>query len=180
MSVKELLAEHRTRIAEKWIEAVNGTYPFGTIGFLRTQSNPFVNPVGQRNREAAQAMLQSLIDEEPDQEALTAALEEFVKVRAVQSFSPEQAVGIVYALKPIVYEILGARLEEEAKTKGLDDIKWFERHVDALALTAFGIYSRCRDTMAEMRIDEFKRRHSQIIRQAERVLNEKFPEHKLK
>lgn len=180
MSLRDLLAEKRAEIADKWLEAVNGTYPFGTIGFLRTRRDPFVNPVGQRNRQAAEAFTAALLEAEPDQEALSAAIDEFIKVRAVQDFSPEDAVGIILALKPVIGAVLGGRLDAYVKEHGLEEYRLLEGHIDALALLAFGSYARCREKMAGMRIDEFKRRHSQIIRQAERVLNQQFPEHRLK
>lgn len=180
MGIKDLLAGHQEQIKEKWIEAVNSTYPFGTIGFLRAQNNPFVNPVGERNREAAAALVQSFLDDTPNQEELSEVIEEFIRVRAIQDFSAEDAFGIVYALKPIIYDILGDKLDEHAKARGLGDIRWLDSHIDALVLLAFGAYCRCRDKLADMRVDDFKRRHSQIIRQAERVLNQKFPEHRLK
>lgn len=180
MSLKNLLAAEQKNIAEKWLQAVSGTYPFGTVGFLRTKKDPFINPVGQRNNVAAEAFVSSLLDDEPDEDALAEVIEEFVRVRAVQNFSPEDAVGIILALKPIISEVLGDKLTNYIKEHGLREYQLLEGHIDALTLLSFGSYVRCREKMAEMRIDEFKRRHSQIIRQAERVLNEKFPEHRLK
>lgn len=180
MSLKDLVAEKQKEIAAKWVEAVNGTYPFGTIGFLRTKKDPFVNPVGQRNSAAAETFVSSLLDDEPDAEALGAVIDEFIKVRAVQNFSPEDAVGIILALKPIISEILGDNLTTYIKEHGLGEYQLLEGHIDALTLLAFGSYTRSREKLADLRIDEFKRRHSQIIRQAERLMNEKFPEHRLK
>lgn len=180
MSLKDLLAEKQKDIADKWVQAVNGTYPFGTIGFLRTKSDPFINPVGQRNKETARAFVSSFLDDEPDAEELSKVIGEFVKVRAIQDFTPEDAVGIILALKPIISETLGDRLTAYVREHGLKEYQLLEGHIDALALLAFGAYARCQSKVADMRVDEFKRRHSQIIRQAERLMNKEFPEHRLK
>ena len=180
MSLKNLLVEQQKEIAEKWIQAVSGTYPFSTVGFLRTKSDPFINPVGQRNKVAAESFVAALLADEPDQEELSEVIDEFIKVRAIQNFCPEDAVGIILALKPIINEVLGDKLVRHIKEHGLTEYRLLEGRIDAINLLAFGAYVRCREKVAEMRIDEFKRRHSQIIRQAERVLNEKFPEHRLK
>ena len=180
MSLKDLLAEKQDEIAEKWVQAVNGTYPFGTVGFLRTKSDPFINPVGQRNKETARAFVASFLDNEPDADELSKVIDEFIRVRAVQDFSPEDAAGIIMALKPIISETLGSRLNAYVKEHGLKEYQLLEGHIDALALLAFGAYARCQNKMADMRVDEFKRRHSQIIRQAERLMNKEFPEHRLK
>lgn len=180
MSLKNLLAEKRKEIAEKWVQAVNGTYPFGTVGFLRTKSDPFVNPVGQRNREAAEAFVSSLLEDEPDADALARVTEEFVRVRAIQDFTPQNAVGVILALKPIINEVLGEKLTLYVKENGLEEYRHMEGHIDALLLLAFNAYTACQNKVADMRINEFKRSHSQIIRRAERVLGEEFPEHRLK
>lgn len=180
MSLKDLLAEKKQDLAEKWMAAVNGTYPFGTVGFLRTKTDPFINPVGKRNRVAAEAFVAGLCEDEPDADALARVIDEFVKVRAVQDFSPADAVGIILALKPIISEVLGESLVTYVKEHGLEEYRLMDGYIDALALLAFGSYVSCREKMADMRINEFKRAHSQVIRQAERVLNQKFPEHRLK
>lgn len=180
MNLKNLLAEKQKEIAEKWVQAVSGTYPFGTVGFLRTKTNPFINPVGQRNKVAAEAFVSALLVDEPNQAELSEVIDEFIKVRAIQNFCPEDAVGIILALKPIINEILGDKIFSYAKEHGLKEYQLLEGRIDALALLAFGSYARCREKLADMRIDEFKRRHSQIIRQAERILNRELPEHRLK
>lgn len=175
-----MLAEKQNELADKWSQAVSGTYPFGTVGFLRTKSDPFINPVGKRNNVTAEAFVAALLADEPDLEELSAVIDEFIRVRAIQEFSPEDAIGIVLALKPIIYEVLGDKLTNYVKAHGLKEFQLLEGRIDALSLLSFGAYTRCREKVANMRIDEFKRRHSQIIRQAERVLNKEFPEHRLK
>lgn len=184
MSLIDLLAEKQKDIAVKWVDAVSGTYPFGTVGFLRTKNDPFINPVGKRNRVAAEAFVACLCADaaalEADETGLAAIIDEFVKVRAVQDFSPEDAIGIIFALKPIITEVLGESLITYIKEHGLDEYRLLEGRIDAIALMAFGAYARSRDKMADMRIDEFKRAHSQIIRQAERLMNRELPEHRLK
>lgn len=180
MSLKNLLAEKQNEIVEKWIQAVSGTYPFGTIGFLRTKSDRFINPVGQRNKAAAELFTAAILDDGIDQDELGEVIDEFIRVRAIQDFSPEDAVGIIWALKPIINDVLGDSLDAYIKEHGLKEYRAVEGRIDAITLLAFGSYTRCREKVSAMRIDEFKRSHSQIIRRAERVLNEKFPEHRLK
>lgn len=180
MSLKDIVAKNQKEITAKWIEAVNGSYPFGTVGFLRTKTNQFINPVGYRNNVAAEAFVACLFEDEPEEEAISGIIDEFIKVRAVQDFSVEDAVGIILALKPVISDVLGESLEAYIKENGLKEYRILEGHIDALTLLAFGAYTRCREKMADLRVDEFKRKHSQIIRQAERVLNQKFPEHRLK
>ena len=76
MTLKELLLSCRETVTKRWAEAVHGSYPFGTIGFLRTQSNRFANPVGHRTGEAATALFAVLLAEDPDPESLGQALQD--------------------------------------------------------------------------------------------------------
>ena len=218
MSLKQHLAEKKSVIIEKWIAAVHGTYPFGTIGFLRTQQNPFVNPVGERTKVAAEAFVSALLESGEASGAgtpetggtadkMAAALDEFMRVRAIQDFSAEEAVGVFFALKQIISEVLeespylpgrpghaeqtgpshksggsGEAAEErggkEFFARQLRERLELESNIDALAVMAFGSYARHRDLLADLRVKEFKRRHSQVIRRAERTLGEDLSEYK--
>lgn len=159
------LEEHRGEIITRWIEIVHGTYPFDTIGFLRTRKDRFANPVGYRTEEAAKALVEVLFNEEPDQDALGVAVEEIIRVRAIQDFPPETAVGVIFALKDIVRGVMRrtALMAECAPA-----LLALESRVDAVALLAFGSYARCRETLHRLKVDEYKRQHSQLFRLAER------------
>lgn len=161
----ETLEPCRDEIVARWVGIVHGTYPFDTIGFLRTKKDQFANPVGYRTEEAAKALIQVVFSETPDEEALGKAVEEIIRVRAIQDFSPENAVGVIYAMKGIVRDFLrrAGRLEET-----LPALLALESRIDAVALLAFGAYARCRETLHRLRVDEVKRQYSQILRLAEK------------
>ena len=170
-----LLWPHKEHITKRWIDIVHGSYPFETVGFLRTRKDQFANPVGYRTEQAAAALLDVLFTEAPDQAALGDAVEEIIRVRAIQDFPPETAVGIIFAMKDIVREIV-----EKSGQGALcyPALLTLESRIDAVALIAFGIYARCREKMHLLKVEEFKRRHSQIVRLAERKtgLQESAPE----
>lgn len=159
------LEANKDHIISRWVEIVHGTYPFDTVGFLRTIKDRFANPVAYRTEEAARALMDAVFNEEPDQEKLTIAVEEIIKVRAIQDFPPETAVGVVFAMKDIVRDVLrrSAGLSECAPA-----LLALESRIDAVALLAFGAYARSRETLHRLKVDEFKRQHSQLLRLAER------------
>lgn len=160
-ALHEVLAPHKDAILERWKGVVHGTYPFDTIGFLRTKTDQFSNPVGHRTEKAAEAIGDVIFSENPDIEALQKAIDEIVQVRAVQIFSPENAVGIFFALKDIVRDVVNesGRLEECAHA-----LLAMESRVDSVALVAFGIYARYREKLHLIRVEEVKRGISQIKR----------------
>lgn len=160
-----LLLPKREAMAARWIEIVHGTYPFDTIGFLRTRKDRFANPVGYRTEEAAKALMDVLFADQPDEESLRKAVDEIIRVRAVQDFAPETAVGVFFALKDIVRQVVE---ESNQLADVMPALLKLESRIDAVVLMAFGAYARFRETLHLMKVDEFKRLNSQILRLAEK------------
>ncbi len=156
---------HKEAMSKRWVDTVHGTYPFETIGFLRTRKDQFANPVGYRTDEAAKALMGVIFSDTLDQEATLRAVEEIIRVRAVQDFSPEHAVGIFFAMKEIVRDTL-AKIGQAREF--LSELLAVESRIDAVALLAFGAYARNRETLHRLKVQEYKRQHSQILRLAEK------------
>jgi hypothetical protein len=74
------------------------------------------------------------------------AVEEIVRLRAVQDCSATDAVSFVFALRQIVRE-------HHAEAEFAD----MERRIDQLALLTFDQYTKCREDLALVRINEAKR-----------------------
>jgi len=161
----ELCRTEREKILAKWIEAVFSSYPLDMTGFARTQEDPFGNPGGHAVRLALEAMYTAVSGEPSPEKLLRDALEMFVKLRAVQNFSPIQALGVVYLLKPLLRErVLPACLRNGL----LDEYLEAESRLDAAALLACEIYTTSRERIFEERVGEIKRRHAQIVRWAQK------------
>lgn len=156
---------HKEAMTERWVNTVHGTYPFDTIGFLRTREDRFANPVGYRTREAAMALMDVIFSDEPDADAVSKAVDEIIRVRAIQDFTPEHAVGIFFAMKEVVRDVVAAAGQTAELVPALLAL---ESRIDAVALIAFGAYARCRETLHMMKADEYRRKHSQILRLAEK------------
>jgi hypothetical protein len=74
-------------------------------------------------------------------------------------------VGVFYAIKEIVRDTIRehGRMEDV-----IPALLVLESRIDAVALLAFGAYARCRETLHGLKVEEFKRQYSQILRLAER------------
>jgi hypothetical protein len=153
-------------MVKRWVDVVHGTYPFATVGFLRTVGDRFANPVGFRTKEAAHALMETIFAETPDEEGIKKAVDEIIHVRAIQDFSPETAVGIFFAMKDIVRDVL--RSLEDARVELMPALWVLESRIDAVALLAFGAYARSREALHQLRVEETKRRYSQVLRLAEK------------
>jgi hypothetical protein len=103
-----LLAPQRDRLAAAWLSRTLLTYPEATARFLGEERDPFRNPVGRALAAGLRALLDELLGE-MDAARLIGALDPIVRMRAVQDFTPRQAVGFVFLAKPLLRETCQAQ-----------------------------------------------------------------------
>jgi hypothetical protein len=153
--LREWLAAQRQAILEAWIARTVDTYPPQAARLLREQRDPFRNPVGQVLREGLPALLEVLLGG-GDLEAALPDLDRVVRLRAVQDFTPGEAVGFLFLLKGILRDVLGATGGQLGGPPG--PIEALEDRIDRLVLLGFDRYAACREQMAEIRVNEARRR----------------------
>jgi hypothetical protein len=90
-------------------------------------------------------------------------LDDFVRIRAVQQFSPSHAVGFVFLVKRAVREHLSQDL---TNAELWQELLVFESKVDNLALLSFDLYMQCREKLFEIRATEIRNRTSRIVDRA--------------
>ncbi len=149
MSLPRALTERREEILDAWIDRILGTYPPEAARFLRREKDPFRNPVGAGIARESRALYDALLAG-ASPEDLTPVLDGIVRIRAVQSFTPSEAVSFLVLLKDVVREIL----EEEL---GVRALRPFEARVDRAVLLAFDVYMACREQMYEIRARQARR-----------------------
>ena len=141
------LTEFRDDILERWIDGIIEGYPEETAKFLRSQGDRFANPVGASLREGLAEILDGVLrDVEPDQ--LTSALDNVIRVRAVQDFKPSAAVGFVFDLKHLLREFAGEGVDGRMDT--------LDHRIERLGLCAFDVYTSCREEMWKIRLREIR------------------------
>ena len=144
MGLKKILEQEKKGIVSQWVDRLIATYPADTVKFLNAQKDPFANPVGHQARQALADTFDELIAG-ADPKKLATGLDPLIRVRAVQTmFSPSQAVGFVFLLKPLVRQTLKDRHHEPTVAR---ELIAFENDLDDLALIAFDIYVQCRETI---------------------------------
>lgn len=152
MRLEFFLEQKKTIILKQWFDRIVQTYPADTSSFLKSQKDPFANPVGGTFKPGMEAILDILLSGW-DQEAVNSFLDPLIRIRAVQGFTPSQAVSFIFILKNIVREILKKPIKD-----GLDvnEILRFESKIDELGLLAFNIYMACREKIYQLQADEVK------------------------
>ncbi|HEY8909039.1 MAG TPA: RsbRD N-terminal domain-containing protein [Desulfosporosinus sp.] len=162
MKLKDLLEEKRPAITKKWFDAVMETYPTDTSGFLKKQKDMFANPVGHVISQGVESILEALIQGKELSESVP-FLEDIIKVRAVQDFTPSKAMSFIFLLKKVVREELDKEIRQNQM---YDALLEFESKIDDLALFAFDIYSKCREQLNELKTDELKRMTFTLLKKA--------------
>ena len=162
--LRDVLLPHRSEVLDRWRGLVLDSYPEEAARFFRREKDRFKNPVGQSIHRATGTILDGALLGR-DAEGVPEALESLVRIRAVQDFSPSEAVAFVFQLKRAVREVLEKAPEEAPPAAALADL---ESRVDALALSAFETYTRCREELFEIRLRASKRRVAVMLDRFER------------
>jgi hypothetical protein len=147
-SLLELTASQREAVVRKWLAHTSSSYPDQTTRFLLDTQDPFRNPVGSALKKGLPVLFDQLAGEF-SMEQIAPALDDIVRIRAVQDFSASQAVGFIFHLKEITREELGP------ETPGLAAL---DKRIDRLAQAAFDIYMECREKTWRIQVREAKRR----------------------
>lgn len=162
MDLKTLLQEKRSHIIKKWCDVVLSTYPEQSQKFLRNQKDGIANPVGSTISEGIESIYDELL-KETESEEISLFLDNIIRVRAIQDFSPSEGVSFIFRLKGIIREAL----EDDIRQGEIsEELVAFESKIDGLALLCFDIYTQCRQKIFDIRINEIKNRSSRLLKMA--------------
>lgn len=164
-SVWEQLEVKGASILVKWSQLILDTYPADTANFLQHERDRFINPVGYIISQEIKVIYDELLHG-MDLEKLTASLNEIIRIRSVQDFTPSQATGFIFMLKQAVWEELASEIAANPTSKGL---LGFESRIDRLALLAFDIYMKCREKVHEIRVNEVAAQREMALRILDRT-----------
>ena len=100
MLLQEMLIENKGEILDAWVDQVLATYPEDGARIFKKEKDQFANPVGYAVKSSLWEVY-ALLFESDSLEGLVPALNQLVKIRAVQEFIPSQAVSMAYKLKGV-------------------------------------------------------------------------------
>jgi hypothetical protein len=150
MELTEALAIKKKEILSLWIERTLDSY--SSPGFFKSSKDPFANPVGS-NISAGLTALFELLVANADLPEYTTHLDRVVRIRAVQDFTPAQAMAPFLELKWVVKQVFSGDKGAQSLLNTLDAL---DCEIDRIALSAFNIYSECREQLYRNRIQELK------------------------
>ena len=147
MGIDKIIAKKKDAIVADWFEKVAKTYPPDAAQFIIKDKDPFSNPIGGNLSKGLAGIFDQLAAK-PDRETVAKHLDPIIRIRAIQNFSPSQAVAFIPALKSIVHKYLKKELKNNITLQELLD---FESKIDAISLLAFDLYMECREKLYELK-----------------------------
>ncbi|TSA12734.1 MAG: hypothetical protein D4R73_02045 [Deltaproteobacteria bacterium] len=152
MTLESLLSQKKSAIVKKWFNAILETYPAETAKFLSSQKDQFANPVGSTVSHEIENIFQELLQAQGfDREKVSPFLDKIIRIRAIQEFSPSQAVAFVFFLKKVIREVLAFDIQ---KNQLSEELLALEARIDDLALLSFDIYMKCREKLYELKAND--------------------------
>jgi hypothetical protein len=162
MDLNKFLEEKKSAFLKRWFNLIVETYPDESTRFLKTQKDRFANPVGHALSKALDRLYAEVVSGVDPQRAAP-ALDQIIRIRAIQNFSPSQAVAFVFFLKTVIREAL----EEEIRESGIkEELLILETRIDQLALLAFDQYMGCREKLYDLKANELRRQTYRLLQRA--------------
>ncbi len=158
MQLSQLIQDNKAAVVEKWLDQLLSSFPPETQKIWKKNKDRFTNPVCCTFQDSMEAMVDGLVTWN-DAEALAKALNEVIKIRAVQDVAPGKSLAFIFGLKKVLREMFGGKADA-------GELGVYDTRLDNLALMAFDIYTRNREQVFCMRIDEFKHAHHMAFRKA--------------
>ena len=164
MNLKDLLIQKRSLIIKKWLDSIFDTYPSDTKIFLKKRNNQFANPVGHIIAKETENLYDLFLeDRDIDREKLYPILDRIIRIRSIQDFSPSHAIVFIYVLKNMIKEEFIGEIRENDL---FEELLIFYDRIDHAVLTAFDIYSECRESLYEIRAEQAKKQVSGLLRKS--------------
>ena len=162
MNLNDLLTKKKSEVLNTWLDKLIESYSSDARRFFRKQKDPFANPVGTTLKRELENLYDFLL-KEWDTNQISSIMDRIIRVRAIQDFTPSQALSFVFDLKTIIRE----KLKKEIISYDLqDEVLKIEIVIDRMALLGFDVYSNCRQRLYEIRVNEVKKQISGFMRKA--------------
>ena len=98
----ERVKQNKAVLLQKWVDKYYAAYPLGSTGFVRTSTDRFKNPIGIITQTSLNTLYDAAIGEDIELAGVHNALNELIKLRAIQEMPASRAVGPMAQLKTLL------------------------------------------------------------------------------
>ncbi len=169
--LKDFISRNSSEMRKLWHESVLEAYPPETARLMSSGKDQFANPVGYTLRTVIEDVVAGL-SSGAGAEELAAFVYPLIRIKAVQGFSPSEAVSSVLKLKHVVREVLAA--EKPSSGGGGDVLAELDPVIDGMLCSCFDLYVDCRQKLSDIKEEELKRNLYMLLRQANLVEGDKM------
>jgi len=162
MKLEKILRNKSSSIIKKWQNKIIESYPEDTQRFLKKEKDRFANPVGHIMNTEIEKLYNAFLNK--DEEKIFTCLDNIIRVRAVQDFTPSSAVYFILELKDIIKDEVG-----DLHSYSSEEVDELDTRINSLLLMAFDIYEQCRYKIYELRVNEVKNQVGGLLRMANLV-----------
>lgn len=171
MLLIEKAKQEKNVLLQKWVDKYYASYPLGSTGFIRTSLDRFKNPIGVITQTSLNTLYDAALGEDIDLSDVHCALEDLVRLRAIQEMPASRAVGPMAQLKTLFkVEVFDVLVKENKDSKVLqelmNDFFTVESRIDSLLLLSLDMYVADREKVYQLRVEEVHRNQSQVVRWA--------------
>lgn len=166
MNLTNLLSSKKEAVLKRWFDDVLSLYPAQTSSFLKTQKDPFANPIGQTIFQGIEGLFNEIVSSETESKDIPAFLENVIRISAIQDFTASKAMGFIFSLKKAVREALNEEINEGSF---YPELLILDDRIDKIALLSFDIYMKSREKLYEIKANEVKNMTFNLLRRAKIV-----------
>lgn len=166
MELTTVLEERREAVLGKWFDLIIATYPPESSRILSQTKDQFTNPIGYSITKGIEGIFAQIVST-TDTNALRSALDEIIRVRAVQDFTPSEAIAFVFDLKSVMRDVLEDRAGMDAR-ESASGLMEMDSRIDRIAMLAFDVYVERREIFHEIRVSEIKKSSIRLLERMNR------------
>ncbi len=167
MKLKNLLNKKRSAILKRWFDLILESYPAETAQFFKNKKNRFSNPVGYTISQGVESLFDEIL-QGIDTEKVSLFLDDIIRVRAIQDFTPSKAVSFIFLLKKVLREELDREIQENSNA---EELRTIESRIDDLALLAFDIFMKCREKIYELKAMQLNNQTYTLLKKAKLIVD---------
>ncbi len=165
-SLKDFISQYASELRKLWLDSVLDSYPPETARLLRSQKDQFANPVGYTLRTVIEDVVEGLSTGAEAGE-LASAIYPLIRIKAVQDFSPSEAVSSVLKLGHAVRELLAAKTPSSGG--GGNVLGELDPVIEEMLCLCFDLYVDCRQKLSDIKEEELKRNLYMLLKKADLV-----------
>ncbi len=166
MNLKQRLIEKKSVILRTWYEAILAMPGGKTSDLLEKQKALKTGAAGRNLAQEIEglfdALLQGVIPDE-----VSRSLDSMMGTMAADNFKASEAVAFILEVKKAVRKELGNEVINDPHLQ--EELAAWDSVVDDLALFAFDIYARSRESVLELKADEAKKETLKLLKKAKLI-----------